>query len=110
MMDAKPLILEPLQILQFEAPEEYMGEISKLISNKRGQLLEMNQERGLVVVKGKIPVAETFGLSSDLRSATGGRGSSSLVDQLFERLPDELQNKIITQIRERKGLKSGDAE
>ncbi|MCF7860826.1 elongation factor EF-2 [Candidatus Woesearchaeota archaeon] len=108
--DGKPVILEPLQILQFEAPEEYMGEISKLISNKRGQLLEMNQGRGMVVVKGKIPVAETFGLSSDLRSATGGRGSSSLVDQLFERLPDELQHRITAQIRDRKGLKSGDAE
>ena len=45
-----------------------------------------------------------FGWSSELRSATGGRGSSSVVDQLFERLPEELQGKIIKQIRERKGL------
>lgn len=104
MNNASPLIFEPVQTLQFEAPEEFMGEISKLISNKRGQLLDMEQEAGTVVVKGKMPVGEMFGLSNDLRSATGGRGSSSLVDQAFERLPDELQQKIIKQIRDRKGL------
>ena len=101
---AKPLLYEPIQTLHFEAPEEYMGEISKLISNKRGQLLDMQTEDANVVVKGKLPVAEMFGLSSELRSATGGRGSSSLVDQNFEKLPDELQDKIIKQIRDRKGL------
>lgn len=102
---ATPILLEPLQTLRFEAPAEYMGEISKLISNKRGQLLDMVQEGEMVTVLGKLPVAEMFGLSSDLRSATGGRGSSSLVDQTFERMPGELQPKIVRQIRERKGLK-----
>ena len=104
MRDAKPLIFEPVQTLQFEAPTEFMGEISKLISNKRGQLLDMEQDGPMVTVRGKMPVAEMFGLASELRSATGGRGSSSLVDQKFERLPDELQTKIIGQIRSRKGL------
>jgi elongation factor 2 len=82
-----------------------MGEISKLISNKRGQILDMKQENSEVIVTGKLPVAEMFGLSNDLRSATGGRGTSSLVDQTFERLPDELQDKVLNMIRERKGLK-----
>ncbi len=102
---AKPYMLEPVQTLLFEAPEEFVGEISKLISNKRGQLLDMNQEGSIVQVKGKMPVAEMFGMANTLRSATGGRGSSSMVDQAFERLPEELQNKIIMQIRTRKGLK-----
>ncbi len=103
---SKPLLYEPVQTLIFEGPDEYMGDISKLISNKRGQLLDMVQEGKNVKVTGKLPVAEMFGLASDLRSATGGRGSSSLVDQTFERLPDELQQKVITRIRERKGLKT----
>ncbi|MFH1064232.1 MAG: elongation factor EF-2 [Candidatus Woesearchaeota archaeon] len=102
---ASPSILEPIQTLRFEAPVEYMGEISKLISNKRGQLLDMQQESEMITVLGKLPVGEMFGLSNDLRSATGGRGNSSLVDQSFERMPGELQNKIVRQIRERKGLK-----
>ncbi len=101
---AKPVLFEPIQTLRFESPSEYMGEISKLISNKRGQLLDMQQEGAEVSVLGKLPVGEMFGMSSDLRSATGGRGSSSVVDQSFERLPDELQQKIVQQIRSRKGL------
>ncbi len=104
VMDAGPIMYEPIQTLLFEAPEEYMGEISKLISNKRGQLLEMEQESTRIVVKAKMPVGDMFGLSNDLRSATGGRGSSSLVDQSFEKMPDELQQKVIEQIKQRKGL------
>ncbi|MBU2560676.1 MAG: elongation factor EF-2 [Nanoarchaeota archaeon] len=102
---ANPVLFEPVQTLRFEAPAEYMGEISKLISNKRGQLLDMQQEGEMITVIGKLPVGEMFGLSNDLRSATGGRGNSSLIDQNFERMPGELQQKIVRQIRERKGLK-----
>ncbi|NQU78929.1 elongation factor EF-2 [Candidatus Woesearchaeota archaeon] len=102
---ATPILFEPVQTLRFEAPSEYMGEISKLISNKRGQLLDMTQEGDSVTVLGKMPVGEMFGLSNDLRSGTGGRGSSSLVDQNFERMPTEIQQKVVNQIRERKGLK-----
>ena len=101
---ARPLIYEPVQVLLFEAPEEYMGELSKLIANKRGQLLDMQQDGTTVIVKGKLPVGEMFGMTNDLRSSTEGRGTSSLVDQTFEKLPEELQPKIIAQIRSRKGL------
>jgi len=106
MMFANPVIYEPLQTLQFEAPAEYMGEISKLIANKRGQLLDMQQEGEHITVKGKLPVGEMFGMTSDLRSATAGRGNHFLVDQVFEKLPNELQEKIIKQVRQRKGLKT----
>ncbi|HIH31813.1 TPA: elongation factor EF-2 [Candidatus Woesearchaeota archaeon] len=110
MMTANPLIFEPVQVLQFDAPVEFMGEISKLISSKRGQLLDMQQEGAQIMVKGKLPVGEMFGLSSDLRSATEGRGNFFVLDQTFEKLPEELQMKIITQIRNRKGLKGTEEE
>ncbi|MFC1728256.1 elongation factor EF-2 [Nanoarchaeota archaeon] len=110
MMQGGASMFEPLQILQIEAPVEYMGELSKLVQNRRGQLLEMNQEGEMTVVKAKIPVAETFGLSNDLRSATNGRGVQYLVDQMFEKLPQELAPKIIKQVRERKGLKTEEEE
>ena len=103
-MLGRPVLFEPVQTLLFEAPVEYMGEISKLIANKRGQLLDMQQEGSTVVVKGKMPVGEMFGMTNSLRSATEGRGNSSVVDQSFEKLPEELQPKIIKQIRDRKGL------
>ena len=107
MMEAKPILFEPLQIMRIECPNDYVGEISKLVSSKRGQLLNMEQEGDITVVKAKIPVAELFGWSNDLRSSTGGRGNSSLIDQSFERLPGELQTKVRNQIVQRKGLSEG---
>jgi elongation factor 2 len=104
MRTAKPLLFEPVQTLLFEAPDQYMGELSKLVGNKRGQLIDMQQDGSTVQVTARLPVAEMFGLSNDLRSATEGRGNSSVIDQSFEKLPEEMQQKIITQIRNRKGL------
>ncbi|MDD5651272.1 MAG: elongation factor EF-2 [Candidatus Nanoarchaeia archaeon] len=104
MRDAKAVLFEPMQILQIEAPVEHMGDISKLVQNKRGQLLDMIQEEEHITIKAKLPVAEMFGLSNEVRSATGGRGVFFVVDQVFEKLPEDLQAKIIKQIRTRKGL------
>ena len=108
MMQAGPVMFEPLQIMRIEAPTEYTGDITKLVTSKRGQLLDMNQEGDQVVVKAKLPVGEMLGWSSDLRSATEGRGSSSLMDQMFEKLPFELQEKIRRGIIQRKGLGEGE--
>ena len=108
MNNGGAILYEPKQILQIEAPSTYIGEVNKLIQNKRGQLLSMDQEGERIVAKAKMPVAEMFGLASDLRSATSGRGTQFLVDQIYEKLPGELQDKIVRTIRERKGLKVED--
>ena len=105
MVNAGAIMFEPLQILQVDSPSEFLGEISKLVANKRGQLLNVDQEGEHIVCRIKLPVSEMFGLSNDLRSATEGRGSFFVVDQAFERLPAELQDKVVKQIRQRKGLK-----
>lgn len=104
IMTATPVLFEPIQTVMFDAPMSLTGEISKLISNKRGQLIDMNEEGESTQIVAKMPVADMFGLSNDLRSSTGGRGTSSIIDQNFERMPEELQNKVIGQIRQRKGL------
>lgn len=106
IMNSGPILLEPIQTLLFEAPLDNMGDIIRIVSSKRGQLLDMKQSEKHVEIKAKLPVAEMFGLSSELRSATTGRGTFFLVDQEFEKLPEELQQKVIKQIRERKGLKT----
>lgn len=105
MMNAEPIIFEPKQIILIEAPIDYMGAISKLIQSRRGQMLGMEQKEELISIKAKMPVAEMLGIAADLRSATEGRATQFLIDQLFERLPGELQQKVIKRIRERKGLK-----
>ena len=105
LLQGVPVLLEPLQELQVDAPASSMGEMSKLVQNKRGQLIDMQQEGEMLQLKAKLPIAEMFGLTSDLRSATEGRGVFYVVDQRFELLPRELQDKIASQIRDRKGLK-----
>lgn len=110
VLNSGAVLYEPRQTLQFEAPDEFLGDIIKLVSNKRGQLLETQQDEAHIVIKAKIPVAEMFGLASEVRSITSGRGAYFLVDQVYERLPDELQARVISQIRERKGLKIEEEE
>jgi elongation factor 2 len=102
--NATPVLFEPVQTHVIEVPTEYMGEVTKLVTQKRGQMIDAKQEGIVSFIKARLPVAEMIGWSSDLRSATGGRGVSSLMDQAFERMPNELQQRVIKQIRDRKGL------
>ena len=104
MKNAGASVFEPLQVIQIESPVEYMGAISKLVQNRRGALLNMEQEGEHITIKAKLPVAEMFGLTSDLRSSTGGRGSFYVIDQVFEKLPMQMQDDLIKKIRQRKGL------
>jgi elongation factor 2 len=101
---ATPLLFEPVQTHMIEVPTEFMGEVTKLVTQKRGQMLDAKQEGIVTFIKAKLPVSEMLGWSSDLRGCTGGRGISSLMDQNFERMPNELQQRVIKQIRDRKGL------
>jgi elongation factor 2 len=104
MATAKPVLYEPVQTMLFECPIQFMGEITKLIQGKRGQLLDVTQNAIDCIIKAKLPVAEMIGLASDLRSATEGRGSFSMVDQNFEKMPNSVQEQVTRQIRTRKGL------
>jgi len=104
MLTAAPILQEPMQVMLIEAPVEYTGELTKLVNSLRGQLLDMTQEGNQSLVRAKMPVMNMLGWSSDLRSATEGRGVSSLVDQSFERIPFELQQKTTLEIKSRKGL------
>jgi len=107
MMQAGPVLYEPLQLLRIEAPIAFMGTLSGLVTSKRGQLVDMTQEGSETVIKARVPVAEMFGWSSELRSATEGRGNFSVNDQSFEKCPNELQPRIRAQIVQRKGLTEG---
>ena len=101
---ANASLLEPLQIHVIEMPDKFLGAITKLVGGKRGQIIEVKQEGTNAQMKSKIPVGEMLGWSNDLRSATEGRGTSSILEQAFEKVPMSLQADIIKKIRERKGL------
>ena len=104
MKKAGAALLEPIQTHQVEAPLNFMGKITSLIAAKRGVLGDVDQDVNTVTVHANLPVSEMIGWTNDLRSATEGRGISSLVDQHFKRIPRDLQEGVIKKIRTRKGL------
>jgi elongation factor 2 len=104
MSTARPILYEPVQTMMFEGPISFMGEMTKLIQSKRGQLVDVTQNAIDCQIKARLPVAEMIGLASDLRSATEGRGNFNMVDQNFEKMPMSVQEQVVRQIRTRKGL------
>jgi len=104
---ATPVLFEPVQTLLVEAPQDYMGDLTSLFQSKRGQILDIKQGPHMEI-KVKMPVAEMIGLASDIRSVTEGRGTFSMIDQAFERVPPNLQPEVIQKIRDRKGLKENE--
>ena len=104
ILGAGPSLFEPIQTIQVDCPQDMMGNVTAVINNRRGQVQDMIMEEDNLSVIAKVPVAETFGMTGDLRSATEGKSSFFVKYQEFERLPTELQNNIIKQIRDRKGL------
>lgn len=105
MLQANPVLLEPIQKTFVTVPNEQMGSVTKEIQGRRGQIVNMGQEEDMVTVEGKTPISEMFGFAGDIRSATQGKALWSTEYTGYERLPGELQRKIVSQIRERKGLK-----
>jgi elongation factor 2 len=104
IMLAEPALLEPIQKVFINTPQDYMGSATREVQNRRGQILDMSQEGDMSTVESKVPVAEMFGFAGDIRSATEGRCLWSTESAGFERLPRELQITIIREIRQRKGL------
>lgn len=105
MLKAKPILLEPIQNVWIDVPQEYMGAVTRELQKRRGIVGEMSQKDELMTIEAKMPVGESFGFAGDIRSASEGHALWSTENAGFERLPYELQHEVIAKIRERKGLK-----
>jgi elongation factor 2 len=104
MILSKAFILEPKQIIRIDVPIEEMSGAMKEVQNRRGQILEMSEERGTATITAKLPVAEMFGFNSSLKSSTSGKGFYWLIDVVYEPLPRDLEPTVIEQIKQRKGI------
>jgi len=91
---AHPVLLEPIFKVEVTAPEEYMGDIIGDISSRRGRIEGTDLRNGAVAVRGFVPLANMFGYATDLRSKTQGRGNYVMQMDHFEKLPDNLLDKI----------------
>ena len=91
---AGPVLLEPIFKVEVTVPEDYMGDVIGDISSRRGRIEGSDMNAGAVAVRGMVPLSEMFGYATDLRSKTQGRGVYVMQMDHFEKLPDNLLDKI----------------
>ena len=94
MAKAAPVLLEPIMKVEVTMPEEYMGDVIGSLNSKRGQIEGMDDIGGGKIVKAFVPLSEMFGYSTELRSATQGRGNYSMFFEKYQAAPKSVQDKI----------------
>lgn len=104
LLSASPTLLEPIYKIQVNIPSEYIGIITNLMTQRRGQIQGMKQANRIVTIMGRIPVAESFGLANELRSKTSGHAFWQTQFETWEEISPKLLSKIVASIRKRKGL------
>ena len=95
MKKADPALLEPIMKVDVTMPEEYMGDVIGDINSRRGRIEGMEDVGGGRIVHGFVPLSEMFGYSTDLRSGTQGRGYYSMFFDHYEKVPKNVQEKIL---------------
>ncbi|MGT0107711.1 elongation factor G [Helicobacter pylori] len=92
---ANPVLLEPMMKVEVEVPEEYMGDVIGDLNRRRGQINSMDDRLGLKIVNAFVPLVEMFGYSTDLRSATQGRGTYSMEFDHYGEVPSNIAKEIV---------------
>ncbi len=92
---AKPVFLEPIMKVQVVVPESYFGVAQSSLMSKRGIITDTKVHHDTRVIDAKVPLAEMFGYSSELRSATAGRGTFTMEPSAYEPVPEQVAEKIM---------------
>ncbi|MCS7124338.1 MAG: elongation factor EF-2 [Candidatus Bathyarchaeota archaeon] len=103
-LTAKPVLLEPVYRIDVSVPAHWVGDCIGIITGKRGKILASKQKGILTIIEGFLPVAEAFGLSGEMRSATSGHAFWQCTFSHWAPVPESMQAEVIRQIRQRKGL------
>ena len=92
---ASPVLLEPLMSVEVVTPEDYMGDVVGDLNRRRGLIEGMDENPSGKVIKAKVPLAEMFGYSTDLRSASQGRATFTMEFQEYGEVPRNISETII---------------
>jgi len=103
-LTAEPILVEPTYKMGVSVPAQWVGDVSSMIIRKRGRILSSEQKGPVTIITGYIPVAETFGLAADIRSATSGHAFWQSTFDHWEKVPENVASNVIKEIRERRGL------
>ncbi len=103
-LNAQPTLLEPVQRITTKVPNDLLGAVTSVVSQKRGKIVSVDQKGHLVYVTGELPTVETFDLSEVMRSQTAGRAFWGLEFARWSSVPASLIQSVVEGIRKRKGL------
>ena len=103
-LTAQPILSEPVYKIGVSVPQQFVGEVTGLITRKRGRVTASEQKGPVTMITGFLPVAETFGLSADMRSATSGHAFWQTQFDHWEKVPESIAMEVIAEIRKRRGL------
>jgi len=106
LLRSKSVIFEPMQNIRIDAPNDVIGGVTREVTTRRGVIEDMPVDGNTASVIGKMPIAESFGFSNDIRAATQGRAIWNTENSGYVHLPANLFDKVTSEIRERKGLKA----
>ena len=90
-----PVLLEPVESVEVETPEQYMGDVMGNLTSRRGKIEGMEDRFGSKVIRAKVPLGEMFGYATDLRSQTQGRASYTMQFDSYEPVPKSVRDEIV---------------
>ena len=97
---AKPVLLEPIMKIEVVTPDEYMGAVNGDLNRRRGQIEKMEPRAGNVqVVTAYVPLSEMFGYTTDLRSSTQGRATSTMHFERYDQAPRNVAEEVIAKVK-----------
>ena len=99
---AKPVIHEPIMKVVVETPPEFQGAVMGLLNQRRGMIIGSQDEGVMCVIESQVPLAEMFGFSTVLRSATQGKAQFTMEFALYRQVPQSLAEKIALEVAQNK--------
>jgi elongation factor 2 len=115
ILSSKPVLLEPVYKIQVNVPEKFVGSVYKVIAKRRGRILDSIPKEGtpIIIVVGEIPVSESLGINTELKSESSGFAFSQMLFSHWEKVPGDpmkkgggLARQFVESTRKRKGMHS----
>jgi len=96
------VVHEPIMKVVIESPTEFQGSVMALLNQRRGMIVGAQDEGVMCIVEAQVPLAEMFGFSTVLRSATQGKAQFTMEFSLYRQVPNSIAEKIAEEIAARK--------
>lgn len=93
----KPALLEPIMKMEIECPESFQGSIVGDITSRRGIITSTTMRDGSAAISAEVPLSETFGYATDLRSMTQGQGTFTMEFLCYRKMPASLQEEVVAE-------------